>query len=163
MAALIGAPNSYVLSSTTATQGKDFGLGARAEDQNGAVWVYVQAASVIAQYDTVFFDEGYSAASITRALADDAGQVGFAQQAFATGDRGFVGLSNGSFTVRAAASSLANTVLWTSDTAGILTTTAASASHLPILGVVAAGAASAGGVTNITAFAAYPVVRGTNV
>lgn len=163
MAALIGAPNVYNLDSTTITQGKAFGLGDRSDDQNGAIWVYARAGSAVTAGDTVHIDETYTALPITRALADDAGQVAFAPVAFASADYGFFGLSNGSFTIRAAASSLVNAPLWTSDTAGVLTTTAATASHLPIFGVALTSAATAGGITSVIAFAAYPVVRNTNI
>jgi hypothetical protein len=162
MATLIGGPSTFTLTSDQIPEGKGFNLGAIAESNTGIKYQYVQAGAAITQYDAVHIDETYTANPLTRALADDAGQIGVAQVAFASAARGWVAIGNGPVTVRAAASSSANAVLWTSDTAGVLQTTAATASHLPIFGLVAASAASAGGVTNVGAYAAYPAVRGTS-
>lgn len=162
MAYLIGGPSDLLLTSTTLTEGKGFALGTRTKDENGADWCFVKAAAAITQYDTVHIDEGYLANAITKALADDAGQVGFAQVAFASGEYGWVMISNGEPTVRAAGSALPNVPLWTSDTAGVLTSNAASASHFPIFGVTLAASGSAGATENVAAYAAYPVVRTTN-
>lgn len=159
MSYLIGGPSTFTLTSDTLPEGKGFGLGDKATSQTGLDYRYVQAGSAITQYDTVQIDENFTALPITRALADDAGQVGFAQQAFASADYGWVAVSGGNITLRAASSASANAVLWTSDTAGVLTTAASTASHLPIFGVALATAATAG-VTNVAAYAAFPVVRG---
>lgn len=162
MGYLIGGPSTAVLSTDQIPEGKAFGLGDLATDQNGTQYRYVEAGAAITQYSAVHFDEAYSANMLTRALVDDAGQFGVAQVSFAaTGDRGWVAVSNGPVTARVAASSTANAVLWTTDTAGVLSTTAATASHVPIFGVVAATAASAGGITNVVAYLAYPAVRST--
>lgn len=162
MGYLIGGPSTAVLTSDQVPEGKAFGLGDLATDQNGTQYRYVQAGAAITQYSAVHFDESYTANMLTRALVDDAGQFGISQVDFsATADMGWVAISNGPATVRVAASSTANAVLWTTDTAGVLSTTAATASHVPVFGVVAATAASAGGITNVVAYLAYPAVRST--
>lgn len=158
MATLIGGPSDYNETSSTILYGKGFGLGDSSTDQNGAEWRYVQASAAITQYDTVWVNETYDAAPITKALAGTTGQVASAQVAFASGDYGWVQVANGAVTLRVAASSTADSNLWTSDTAGVLTSTAATASHYPIFGFVGASAGSGGGVTAVAGYMAYPVV-----
>ena len=158
MATLIGGPSTYTLNSTSITQGKAFGLGDKATDYNGSEYRYVQAGSAITQYDTVWVDETYTANPITYALSQTTGQVGVAQVAFASADYGWVPVAGAGVNLRVAASTLADSNLWTSDTAGVLTSTGATASHSPIFGLVAASAGSAGGVTTVAGFVAYPVI-----
>src|SRR5690606_18043301 len=158
MATLIGGPSTHTLSSTELTQGKAFGLGDKATDHKGAEYRYVKAGSAITQYDTVWIDETFTANPITAALAATTGQVGSAQVAFASAAYGWVAVAGANLTSRVAANTTADATLWTSDAAGVLTSAASTASHFPIFGLEAASAASAGGVTNVAAFMAYPVV-----
>lgn len=162
MGYIIGGPSSYTETSSTLPYGKGFGLGDSSEDQNGAAWRYVQAGAAVTQYDTVVVDENYQALPITKALADDANFIGFAQVAFASADYGWVMVGQGKPTLRIATAGSADATLWTSDTAGVLTSVAASASHFPVFGIRAASNGSAGGVASVVAVAAYPVVRTTN-
>ena len=159
MATLIGGPSTYTLTSAELTQGKSFGLGDKATAKNGAEYRYVQAGAAITQYDTVWVDETFVAKPITKALAGTTGQVGSAQVAFASASYGWVAVAGEALTLRVAASASADATLWTSDTAGVLTSTAATASHFPILGMVAASAGSAGGATNVAGYMAYPAVQ----
>lgn len=158
MATLIGGPSTFTLDSTSITQGKAFGLGDSATGKDGGEHRYVQAGSAITQYDTVWIDETFTANPITKALAGTTGQVGVAGVAFASADYGWVSVAGKNVTLRVAASTNADANLWTSDTAGVLTSTAATASHFPIMGLIAASAGSAGGVTNVAGYVAYPVV-----
>ncbi len=160
---IIGGPSSLTETSTTLPQGKGFGLGDAATSSTGTVYRYAQAAAVITQYDTVFIDESYSANAITAALAADAGMIGVAQSTLATGDYAWFAVAGGLANIRVAANTSADAVLWTSSTAGVLTSTGATASQIPILGLKAASAGSAGGITNVVGFLAYPAAGTINI
>lgn len=133
-------------------------VGTTVEGNGNSRWVYVQAQAAITQYDTVRVDSSHNARSITAALASTAGTVAFAQVAFTTSDFGWVMLS-GKPVLRLAASCADDVPLYTTDTAGVLDDATASLSHHQVMGVLADGSASAGGVTALTCVASWPVIR----
>lgn len=140
------------LTDTPTTQ--EWVLGTTAPGTDNSEWVYVQASGAITQYDWVAIDENFQAAAGTKALADAGHQVGFAQVAFADNDYGWIATKGTNISVRAAASCAADTILYTSGTAGVLDD--ASTSQTEIKGVTAVTAASAGGITNVEVIATYP-------
>lgn len=161
---IIGGPSSLTETSTTLPYGKGFGLGDAATGPDGTEYRYGQASAAITQYDTVFIDKDYSVAAITAALAVTPGMIGSNQNAtMATGEYGWFAVAGGNATIRVAASASADAVLWTSSTAGVLTSTAASASQIPLLGIKSASAGTAGGVTNVAGFLAYPAAGTINI
>lgn len=94
-------------------------------DGKGARYMYVSAASAIAQYDCVGITEGFAAAPITKAMADDGYLVGVAQYAIASGGYGWV-LVHGVGNLNVKASCAADVALYTSATAGALDDTTTS-------------------------------------
>jgi hypothetical protein len=134
-------------------------VGDVTDGNNGSRWMYVVAQSAITAGDTVKITAStFTAASITAALAVTAGFVGFAQVAFITSDFGWV-MIMGKPVLRLAASCADDVPLYTTDTAGVLDDATASLSHHQVMGVQADNSASAGGITLVTAFASWPVIR----
>jgi hypothetical protein len=135
-----------------------FDKGTIVEGNAGSRWMYVQAQAAVTLGDTVRVDSSHNARPITFALAGQAGHVGFAQIAFTTSDFGWV-MMTGKPVLRLAASAADDVPLYTTDTAGVLGTATASLSQHQVMGLHADGSASAGGVTLVTAVAAWPIIR----
>jgi hypothetical protein len=155
---IIGANLTDAQTSTEITQGKGFTLGDATADQAGNTWVFVQAGGTIASGDTVHISQAFAANAITPALAVTAGQVGFAQYAFAATNYGWV-MTTGRPTIRLAAGCADDAPLYTTDTAGVLDDSTVSASQHQVMGVIANGSASAGGVTRVAVSATWPMIR----
>ncbi len=136
MSALIGASSAKVPSSSDATDGKGAGLGDTAVDHNGNTLVYVSASGTIAVNDAVWVNNSFTAAALTPALAITAGRVGFAQVAFASGERGYVVLKGSNVSVNVLGGCAKDAPLYTSNTAGALDDATLSSSHYQISGVV---------------------------
>jgi hypothetical protein len=135
-----------------------FAKGTTVEGNNNSRWMYVQAQAAITQYDTVRVDASQNARSMTAALAAQAGDVAFAQIAFTTSDFGWVMLS-GKPTLRLFTACADDVPLYTTDTAGVLDDATASLSHHQVMGVIANGSASAGGITAVGCVASWPIIR----
>lgn len=165
MAFVTGGTIGVNLAATTAGDTTDgnlakFRLGERVRASDGSEWLYVQAGAAITIYSWVAIDENYQAVMGTKALADVGHQVGFAQNAFADNDFGWVAVhmpGNGS--VRVLTSCAADVQLYTSGTAGVLDDT--SGSQTLIRGVVIVVAASATAVGYREAIAVYPNATAT--
>jgi hypothetical protein len=126
-----------------------FDLGTRVLGSDGTEWVYVQASGAITQYDAVGIDENYQAAALTKAIADDGHQIGFAQVAFTDNDYGWVATRGSNISVRVAASCAADVALYTTATAGVLDDTSTSQTNID--GVVAVAAVATAGETEVIA------------
>lgn len=127
----------------TTTDGANakFTLGKRVTATDGSVWVYVQAGAAITSAYCVAIDENFQAVHVTTALAAAGHSIGFAQNAFADNDFGWVCVhAPGNINIRLAASCAADVQLYTTSTAGVLDDTSASVTL--IRGVVAVVAAS---------------------
>jgi hypothetical protein len=139
---LVGANlTNKTTGTTTDGAGAEFALGTVAKGTDRTEWTYVQAGAAISIYDWVAIDENFQAVKGTKALADAGHGVGFAQQAFADNDMGWVCTSGANITVNTLASCAADVQLYTSGTAGALDDTAAS--QTLIRGVVQVAAATA--------------------
>lgn len=156
--AMGGQPTSP-MSSTELTQGKGFAVGDTYADGTGNEWMFVRSAAAITAYDCVHINASYDASPITDALAKVAGFIGFAQAAFtASNYYGFV-MTRGLPTVRLAASTADDVPLYTTNTAGVLSDATASASACQIMGLIANGSASGGGITAVGCVAAWPMPK----
>lgn len=122
------------LTDTPSANDKGHSLGQRVTGSDNTEWVFVQANGAITQYDTVGIDEDFQAAALTKAMADDGWQIGFAQVAFADNDYGWVAVRGTNIRARGAAACAADVPLYTTSTAGVLDDT--SASQTKIEGVV---------------------------
>jgi len=107
---------------TRTTPGQEFALGEVARGDKGTEWIYIQAASAIAQYDAVQIDENFSAqpASTTTTDAARGDMIGIAQTAIASGEYGWIARRGTGLKVNAGASCAANTALNSTGTAGQL-------------------------------------------
>lgn len=126
-------------------------LGQRAPGSDNSEWLYVQAGTAITQYSTVGIDEDFQAWPITKAIADDGWNIGFAQVAFADADYGWVAIKGSNIRARGAAACQPDVALYTSATAGVLDDT--SASQTKIDGIVFVATASG---TNAEIIATFP-------
>lgn len=139
---------AYKLTQPTSTA--NAGMLNRFCAKDGKEYAYVQANGAIAQYDVVGIDEAGQAAPLTKAMADDGWKIGVAQVAFADNEFGYVQI-RGVTTMNVLASCAADTVLYTSATAGSLDDT--STSQTKIAGIVAT-VADGGSGGSVAAFAA---------
>ena len=125
--------------------------GTRVAGSDGTEWIYVQAATVIAQYDYVTVDEAFRVSRGTKAAVDDGHTIGVAQAAFARNAHGWVptGGQGPDLKVNVLARCAADGPLYTSATAGKLDD--AASGHTKIGGIVITAAAG-------TSAAARPVI-----
>lgn len=132
-----------------------FALGTPGTAANDQRYVYVLCSGAITQYSALAIDESFVARQATTALAAEANSVGFAQIAVAT-DRYFWAAVHGhGLTTRTADNTAANATLYTTTTAGVLSSQASTGNPYLVAGVrAAAAAASGGGATTIVA--TYP-------
>lgn len=121
----------------------EFALGETHRGTDNTEWVYVLASGAITQYDAVAIDENFTAAALTKALADAGHQIGFAQVAFTTAYYGWVARTGSNIKCRLKNACAADVSLYTTGTAGMLDDT--DASQTKISGVVAVTISSASG------------------
>ena len=115
-------------------------LGTVVNAANNQQYIHVGAIAAISQYDAVAVSEDGSARPLTSALALVGHRIGFAQQAFASGDNGWVALKGSDIKVTLAADCAADTALYISGAAGVLDDSGTAA--VQIRGVVAVVAAT---------------------
>jgi len=127
---------------------QEFDLGLCVSGTKGSKWMYCQFSSAVAQYDAVGIVETFTAASLTKALADEGAKVGFAQVAFASGEYGWVALEGMDISVTCLANCAADAALYTTSTAGSLDDDATSQTKVEGVTLVTAigGSAAAGTV-----------------
>ncbi|MGE4259216.1 MAG: hypothetical protein AB7F19_07730 [Candidatus Babeliales bacterium] len=124
---------------------------------NGQRYMFVLASSAITAFDTVLISNTNTAQPITGALVSSVsggGKIGFATRgAIASGSAGWVALTGNALTIRVIASTQVtpNIPLYTSDTAGCLSSVTASASHFQVNGVYALSTASGATATSVSA------------
>lgn len=139
---------------TTNGEGAKFALGTTVNGTDGQRWMYVQANGAITQYDAVAIDEDFQAAALTKTLADTGLEIGFAQVAFADNEFGWVAMAGSNINLRTAAASVVDSALYTSTTAGVLSSTT-NTSGTKIDGVVAVVSAGTQ-ITTVEIIATYP-------
>lgn len=140
-----------------------FGLGQTHKTDGGGEFIYVLFNSAVNQGGLTEIKAGYlaSAALGTQLVIDDS-RLGFAQTTFAASQYGFLALSGQNVLVRTLGGvGVRGQPLYTTDTAGALSTATASASQFQVWGVwlhssVSATAATA---TVSTAAVSHPMLR----
>lgn len=141
-----------------------YGLGETHKGDGGSEFIYVLFNSAVNQGGLTKIDSGYLATAGTGAnLASADSRLGFAQTTFAASQYGFLALSGQNVLVRTlgGAAGGGGHPLYTTDTAGALSTASTSASQFQVWGVwlhssVSASAATA---TVSTAAVSYPHLR----
>ena len=104
--------------STSTTQG--YPLGTRAEGSDGAKYVYVKASAACAAYAACKLDDPLTIAELTTAISgSEPTKVVVPQLAIAANSYGWA-IEEGPLTVLAAANCLADAVLYTTATAGVV-------------------------------------------
>jgi hypothetical protein len=135
--------------SETTTAAK-FRLGERASGEQGQEYLYVLSSGTITQYAAVAVDEDFTARALTTTLAGQANTFGTAQVAFTTDKYGWVAVNGCGLNVLCRDNIAANAQLFTTASAGKLTSTASTGGALMVQGVRSAtAAASGGGATEI--------------
>ena len=119
--------------------------GTRVAGSDGTEWIYVQAATVIAQYDYVTVDEAFRVSRGTKAAVDDGHTIGVAQAAFARNAHGWVatGGQGAALRVNVLARCAADRPLYTSATAGKLDDAASGQTKIGGIVITAAAGAAA--------------------
>ncbi len=136
-----------------------FSLGTRTTGTDNTEWVYAQAGAAITQYDAVLINEDFQAVPMTTTLATEASGsagdfVAFAQVAFNDNDLGWFATKGSNIRARLSASCAADTMLYSTASAGVLDD--ASAGVL-INGVVSVTTITA--ATNAEIIASNPLSR----
>ncbi len=140
---------------TALTSTARFRLGQRAYGSDDHEYIYVLSSGAHAIGACVGIDENFTSRSITTALAAEVNACGFAQQAFATDQYGWVAVKGHNLSTRTKDNTAANAALYTSTSVGVLTSVASTSSPLLVSGVrTVSAAASGGGLTTI--IATYP-------
>ena len=147
---VIGVSLSTVYTGTT-TDGEDapFALGTRVNGEDGTVWLFVQAEAAVTQYDCVIIDENFQIQAVTTTLATEASgdagcMFGFAQVAFADNEFGWVATKGSNISCRGSASAgTADMMLYTTATAGVLSTVSAGVLINGVAFVTSASASAA--------------------
>jgi len=113
-------------------------LNTAVRGNNDSQWVYVYASAALAQYAVVGVEASGTASELTSTIARGTTPVNIAiaQVAFAAGDRGWVAAGGTSLTVLTTAVCTAGAKLFTTATAGRVSTTQATATDAQISGLV---------------------------
>lgn len=130
-------------------------LGQTHEGNNNSEWIFVRATSTVPAGGLVAIETNNTVSALTSTNMVSANRrIGFAQTAFAASQYGFVATRGNNILVRVsgAVGGGGGQPLYTTDTAGVLSTVTASASHFAIWNVylkssVSASAATAAAVT----------------
>lgn len=108
----------------------DYKLGETANGTLNSKWIYVYAASTVAQYDAVMIDQSLNAVPLTTTNSASSKMVGFAQVAIASASYGWVALQGDGIRVNAAANCAPNVYLYTTATGGVIDDAIVSAGAL---------------------------------
>lgn len=151
-----------VLANPTAIDSSpQFALGTTVIASQGGEMMYVKSDAAITANDTIHISATFAANPITTALAATAGMIGNSQVSCSVSGQYFWALLNGNWVIRVAVNCQPSVPLYTTDVAGVLDDATASLSHFQVQGVeVAVGLSnSAAGVSSLTAFAKYPIMK----
>jgi hypothetical protein len=134
-----------------------FALGTRAYGQDDREFVYVVASGAVTLGDAVGIDEDFTAISLTTTTAAAMHKVGWAaNHAFTTACYGFVTVKGTNFNGRLADNSAADSPLYTTATAGVLSTDSSTADPVKVTGVTCVAVTSTGGASQL--IATYPII-----
>lgn len=141
---------------TRETVDAEFKLGTRAAGQDNRSFVYVQASGSIAIGDAVGIDEDFQAVSLTTTTAAAMHAVGWASEhAFTNDYYGFVTVSGADFDGLVADNSSADAPLYTTATAGYLSTDSSTANPIKVAGVTCIAVTSGGGLSKLIATSVF--------
>ncbi len=133
-----------------------FSVGIRKPGNEASEWMYIEAASGIAQYDAVMINASSKAVPITTTNAASGVAVGFAQTSVASGKYGWVALQGANLNVNLLVDCAPFVRLYTTATAGKLDDAIVSAGM--IMGVEAQVTAATSGTTSVRVVATYPKI-----
>lgn len=133
------------------------GVLVNATDDQTYQYVYAGESLTIGQ--TVHVGLSGTAQALTPALAVTAGDIGFVQTSLAAGQYGWIARKGRNINVRVAANTTQATALWTTDTAGVLSSTVNTASQFQVMGVITAltNGGSAAAVNSVAQ--SFPIIR----
>ena len=143
-----------------------YGVGESHIGSNGSEWVYCKSTAAVSSGSFCNIGSDGTLTPITGALLTTAStgigpRFGWVQTAWTSSQYGFVAVRGAKLLVRIAGSAGANAVLYTTDTAGCLGTSTASASQIECFGVSFEASVSASGSTAsvATANVSFPILR----
>ena len=140
-----------------------YGLGASFVGDGGSAFIYVLANTALSDGALTRIKNGYRASAGTGTnLASADSRLGFAQTAFAASQYGFLALAGQNIRVRTLGGVASGGMpMYTTETAGALSTATTSASQFQVWGVwmQSSVSASAATATVSTAAVSYPHIR----
>lgn len=141
-----------------------YALGETHKGDGGSEWIYVLFNSAVNYGGLTKIEPGYRATAATGAnLASADSRLGFAQTTFAASQYGFLALAGANVMIRLQGSMLGGggQPLYTTDTAGELSTASTSASQFQVWGLWLHSSVSqlAATVTAVTAAVSFPHLR----
>jgi hypothetical protein len=139
-----------------------YGLGETHEGNNASEWIFVRATSALTAGAMVVIESDNTVSALVGNNFNSANRrLGFAQTAFAVSQYGFVAIRGNSILIRllGGVGGGGGQPLFTTDTAGALSTATNTASQWPIWGVYLSSSASAVAATAgvFTAAVAWPL------
>ena len=137
-------------------------LGEIAIGGDGTEWVYVNAEAAITQYHTVEIDENFNASPLTIANLHNGYDVGFAQAAFQSGQKGWVARRGSNINALVAKSCNADVALFATSTDGVLDDAATGTTTDLVAGVVAVAGSTTGTAKAVEIIATYPHAQNVN-
>ncbi len=149
------------LSNTTPDATAGYSVGTRTLATDGSEWMYVKAAgAATTAYSTLWVDQAFNANMITQALAITAGDVAFVASALSCSTSGvyFWAMTRGNPSILVAASVQPAVPLYTSNTAGVLSSATNSASDFQVMGLTLV-TSNGGSTSNVAAVASFPLIR----
>lgn len=136
-------------------------LGQMHTASDGSEWIFVVASSAISKGDVVSIDNTtFAASSIVSTSTLFGKRIAFAQTAFAASQYGFVATRGSDLFIKVVGSAVTPGVpLYTSDTAGALSTATASTSAFQVWGVFLSATVSGTTASAGTGVASFPMIR----
>ena len=134
-------------------------VGVQVETTDDQSYQYAYAGAALSVGHVVHIGLSGTAQNLTPALAATAGDIGFVQTALASGQYGWIARKGRNLNIQVAANTATGTALWTSDTAGQLTTTANTLSQYQVMGVIMSTSSSAAAGAFVGTAQAFPIIR----
>ena len=151
---------------TNLTSAANYGVGETHWGANGSEFVYAQSSGAHSQGVLVGLNANGTMTAVTGAILGTSSntispRLAFVQTAFASSQFGFVQVRGAKVLIRIAGAGSVGAPLYTTDTAGTLSVSSASASQFQVFGVNLESSVSASGATATVATAnvSFPIVR----
>lgn len=137
---------------TSFNQGGEFALGMQTFATDNQQWTYVHANGAVARYAWVGIDEDFETASLTAQMVLDGWQIGVAEAvALADNDFGWVATKGANLTGTVIAATAADVQLYTSATAGALSSAALTSVGTSVASMVVGAVVVTAGSTSAAA------------